>query len=953
MRLRHISILSLCAAAAAQAPRLLLDIDRTPVGPPSSNPYAFTFLGSEAYFSADTHPLGVEPYRTDFTAVGTAVLRDLAPGPDSSFPSAYGRLGNDVLFLAEDSRLNGHKQVWRSDRSAVGTVLVADIGSLGAPAVVATATELRGAVVFASHDGSTRLLVRSDGTPAGTSVLGQFPNVSPRLYTAKVSSTFGSLWFLSGSSLVRTDGTAAGTSVVVADTIPLEIASLGQDVFCSAVDGLWRVGAGSAALVYPDRSLRTGVANVNGRLLFASGNDLLVSDGTGAGTTVLRTFTSVGGVVAAGAVGYFVADDGVAGRELWQTDATAAGTRLVADLTPGAAGSNILGITALGSRVLFRFQTAAFGDELWVSDGTASGTLGFDLEPGPAGSQPGNIVADPSGQRALFSARRVATGFEPWVTDGTAAGTHMVADLATSAPRTEGSEPVGFARIGTQTLFFANDPSTGVEPWTSDGTTAGTRLLLDINAGPASSITFRSPPLSTGNRVFFWASTNTFGNELWVTDGTAVGTRMVADLTPGSSDTSPGPFARLDERRVLFTGSTGGPRGLFVSDGSAAGTLRLADVSGGVIAVANGKAVFAGRDALGAEPWITDGTVAGTHLIADVVPGAQGSDPQPVVYGDAVYFAVSAGVAPGLWRTDGSTLGTHLVVPLTPAATALTSARNRLYFTGLDPQTGREPWVSDGTVAGTYLLADVEPGPLGSSPAGFVAVDNGVLFLASSSLWRTDGSRAGTQSVFDPGPATSGSGFVAGSRRFWASSASSAWGSDGTVAGTRVLSGLSAGRQPQFGLAGNALLGGIDDGVHGSELWLIEVAARAVRVGAGCGSGWRELRLSASDPVLGTSVHFDGAGLSPGSPAAIVLGSPLRQPLAFPGTTCTLYLDAAAPYLVLPTVALGVDYVANLGLPGVPSLNGAQLMAQAIGLSPAFGLGFETSNGVALSLGSN
>ena len=44
---------------------------------------------------------------------------------------------------------------------------------------------------------------------------------------------------------------------------------------------------------------------------------------------------------AAGSEVFFVASDGVHGTELWRTDGTAAGTAMVADITPGQAGSNI------------------------------------------------------------------------------------------------------------------------------------------------------------------------------------------------------------------------------------------------------------------------------------------------------------------------------------------------------------------------------------------------------------------------------------------------------------------------------------------------------------------------------------------------------------------------------------------------------------------------------------
>ncbi len=86
---------------------------------------------------------------------------------------------------------------------------------------------------------------------------------------------------------------------------------------------------------------------------------------------------------------YFSANDGTNGSELWETGGTAAGTVLVKDINPGAAGSwplpNLF-------RSPFGYQSGTF-DRLW------------------------------------FTATDGATGFELWTTDGTAAGTTMWSDF--------------------------------------------------------------------------------------------------------------------------------------------------------------------------------------------------------------------------------------------------------------------------------------------------------------------------------------------------------------------------------------------------------------------------------------------------------------------------------------------------------------------------------------------
>ncbi|RYF87101.1 MAG: hypothetical protein EOO03_11005, partial [Chitinophagaceae bacterium] len=73
---------------------------------------------------------------------------------------------------------------------------------------------------------------------------------------------------------------------------------------------------------------------------------------------------------------------------------------------------------------------------------------------------------------------------------------------------------------GPLTYFAANDGSSGLEPWITDGTAAGTRLLRDINPGKAFSMS--SPDFTYSNGfVYFSADDGTHGFELWRTDGTA------------------------------------------------------------------------------------------------------------------------------------------------------------------------------------------------------------------------------------------------------------------------------------------------------------------------------------------------------------------------------------------------------------------------------------------------
>jgi len=79
---------------------------------------------------------------------------------------------------------------------------------------------------------------------------------------------------------------------------------------------------------------------------------------------------------------FFTANDGVSGDEVWATDGTADDTRLVRDIRPGQAGAcsqprlwfENVWMAGVGDQVFFPADDGETGAELWMSDGTAEGT---------------------------------------------------------------------------------------------------------------------------------------------------------------------------------------------------------------------------------------------------------------------------------------------------------------------------------------------------------------------------------------------------------------------------------------------------------------------------------------------------------------------------------------------------------------------------------------------------
>lgn len=87
--------------------------------------------------------------------------------------------------------------------------------------------------------------------------------------------------------------------------------------------------------------------------------------------------------------------------------------------------------------------------------------------------------------------------------------------------------------LGDKIVFTSSTDAAGSEIWVTDGTEAGTMMLLDIVPGPEDSNPYKLTKV--GDKVFFLATSTEFGREIWVTDGTAAGTSMVKDILPGES----------------------------------------------------------------------------------------------------------------------------------------------------------------------------------------------------------------------------------------------------------------------------------------------------------------------------------------------------------------------------------------------------------------------------------
>ena len=212
---------------------------------------------------------------------------------------------------------------------------------------------------------------------------------------------------------------------------------------------------------------------------------------------------------------FFAADDGVHGRELWTSDGTAAGTRLVKDINPGRPGPDDFApqrLTRVGRQLFFQADDGVRGRELWKSDGTDAGTrLVKDIKSGRPDLYDSPEELTSVGGELFFRGNDGVHGLELWRSDGTAAGTRLVKDIRSGRAS---FGPHNFKAVGRRLFFAANDGKHGYELWTSDGTAAGTRLVRDVWPGRRHG---SRPDLLTNVRgtLFFVASEPRHGKELW------------------------------------------------------------------------------------------------------------------------------------------------------------------------------------------------------------------------------------------------------------------------------------------------------------------------------------------------------------------------------------------------------------------------------------------------------
>ena len=667
-------------------------------------------------FLADSYLFGIADGGTRETQLSNVVL-----SPDSSMAVA----GSLLVFAAESRSGYDPDQLWVSDGTTAGTTLLAQGFS-----DVDNVTTVGSSVFFT--DGAN--LWKSDGTTAGTVLVKSIeppsdPDGENDIYATGITNlkAVGNLLYFNADDGVNgtepwvSDGTAAGTHLI-------------SSVNDTTTNGQNPGTPGTQHILY------SNIATIGGLTYYMGsdidhGNELWVTDGTAAGTHIVKDIypgfsnSDPGDLVVAGSQVYFIANDGVHGSEMWVSDGTAAGTHMVSDIAPGAAdgvtdatrsleeGGQIAPV-AVGNRVLFEANDGVHGPQTWISDGTVAGTMALSTAfPGYAditfAGYTGMIAGDfaVAGSNLFLAQAHNGGGEDLFVSNGTPGSEQLLGTFATLQV-----EPIkSFDPTEGNTLYFtATDSAGDLQFWKTDGTVSGTVQFTVTGDTPSSPEELGV----TDGQLHFVARDASGFTELWISDGTTIAPVPQTSLNGQANIVGTGNGAVFYINDKLYAAT---PSGSVMIDPTPYAPYSPQPAASDVVSTPGGVFFQADDGVHGAELWFSDGTAAGTHLVKDIDPGA-----------------------------DGSYAGSTGVFNETEAA----YTNGKLFFAAYDPVHGQELWTSDGTEGGTQRVTELAPG---ANQGGFGAdgiygmqvSGNDVVFGFNGQFWISDGTAAGTVQITD------------------------------------------------------------------------------------------------------------------------------------------------------------------------------------------------------------
>lgn len=332
---------------------------------------------------------------------------------------------------------------------------------------------------------------------------------------------------------------------------------------------------------------------------------------------------------------------------LWITDGTVAGTKIIANTTN-----------------LFYSSIAVFNNNVYFTRGSSI----YYLDPTQTTAQLlFTIAQDPSNTIDILYLRTLGNKLiyfyngKLGVTDGSSSDIKFLSGVDHASIISE---------VFNNKLFFVNGTDdTGYELWSTDGTDANTALFKDINVGVSNGFNYGQGSFTTSNGKLYFVANKGTGNSVWVTDGTLNGT---SELNMGASYYDP-EFLKSIDGNIYFRDDSG--NGFYFSDGLNNTVQKIGDSENLIYAYGfikfNGSVYFVAHDPdHGYELWKTGNTASSITRVTDICPGACdafNSYTGLTVCGNILFFSASdfslfssSGTPYQLWKLEGSSAPTSI-----------------------------------------------------------------------------------------------------------------------------------------------------------------------------------------------------------------------------------------------------------------------------------------------------
>ena len=351
-------------------------------GTGSSYPSDLTNVNGTLFFAANDGTSGVELWKSDGTAAGTVLVKDIRPGPAARYPELPDERRRHAVLRGQRRR---ERQRAVEERRHGGRHRAGQGHPPGRAAARSPATSRTWAGRSSSRPTTARAAASCGRATARRPAPSLVKDINPGADGSDPQLPRRA-WAARSSSRPTTARAAASCGRA---TGPTPAPSLVKDITPGAVrlrSRLRSTERGRDALLRGQRRHERPRAveerRDGGRHRPGQGHQ------PGASGSTPIDLTNVDGTL------FFAANDGTNGAELWKSDGTAAGTvaasrtsTRVAELDPRSDLTNVDGT------LFFAANDGANGDELWKSDGTSAGTVaGQGHPPGLGSSDPGDLT---------------------------------------------------------------------------------------------------------------------------------------------------------------------------------------------------------------------------------------------------------------------------------------------------------------------------------------------------------------------------------------------------------------------------------------------------------------------------------------------------------------------------------------------------------------------------------